>query len=538
MKQALIIWLLIASACLAQTQSRTDFVPFAPIQLVRPSGVVIGRGRGATTDAARASALNALQTMAVDGDTIRVLKGNIDLGSGQIGKTGVRFEISPRVRIITTAATGVWNAAGAFDWPYTYNCEKGLRRWFDALGQVQKATNGTGGGGVDIVCIGDSRLEFGLGSGGPTDAMGAGTTSFDEYLADKWTHQLKVWLQDYYNPKGVQGGYGYVPCLVGSQGATPDRRIWAQTGSWSENTSNFYAHSGRNVTAAAGANSVVLRMDGSATDAVFRRTHVSSWEIFAQRNTDCGVIRWDVGNGSAPAIGAGYATGTIDTNGAASGGQAHHWGQIGSGTVTRTTNNFFQVAAPSASNSIRFDGAVFYDGDFNCGVRLHNVGDWGIAMTGMANNHWSGIKRFFEGLPTDAAAGAKQAKLAIIDHIGNDVGSDGTPDTTPAAFKAEYLAQVDALLARPSKPCVLILIPSHPFGGAVRAVYQPHVEVLYQIADERDHVAILNLEAKMLQSDQDNGWKGLGGYTAFDDAHDSLIGHRITAEEIFKLLVH
>ena len=205
---------------------------------------------------------------------------------------------------------------------------------------------------------------------------------------------------------------------------------------------------------------------------------------------------------------------------------------LGEGAITPTVKNFFQIAAPAATDECDIDGCFFYYGDFDCGVRVHNVGAWGSSVKGIypsQENLVVGVKRFCTAVPTDGAVGAHHCKLFIIDYIGNDAGDDD-----PAAFKADYLTLIDDLLDEPSKPCILLWIPTYP-AAATRAQWQSHIEPLYQIADERDHVAVLNLEAKMMQQDNATGWRALGGNTS-DNTHYSMIGHRIVAEEIFRLL--
>jgi hypothetical protein len=65
------------------------FVPLAPVQLVKPNGTVKGYGLGATTDAARGSAILAAQLAAASGDTIHV---NADAEvDAPLGKDGVNW---------------------------------------------------------------------------------------------------------------------------------------------------------------------------------------------------------------------------------------------------------------------------------------------------------------------------------------------------------------------------------------------------------------------------------------------------------------
>jgi hypothetical protein len=241
-----------------------------------------------------------------------------------------------------------------------------------------------------------------------------------------------------------------------------------------------------------------------------------------------------VGEDSQPAIGAGGVTGTINTNGATLFSQ--HWGQLGAGSIDPDADNFIQIAAPESSGEINCDGVFLYNGDWDCGVRVHNVAAWGNALVGgNFPQHKLGILELFTATPTDNDIGARHGKLAIVGHIGNDVkvGNMVPHDQ----FKAAAADLVQDLTNQPSKPCVLWWIPTAPFNDpTIRAFYQGQIEALYEVADENDHMAILNFEAMMYQADTDNGMGALGGYVQ-DETHYSCIGQQIVADEIFRLLV-
>lgn len=73
MKRALsLIVTLLSLAAIAANSTRIDFVPWAPVRLVKPTGVVTSRGVTADTDIARGDVFETLLTDAVAGDTIEV----------------------------------------------------------------------------------------------------------------------------------------------------------------------------------------------------------------------------------------------------------------------------------------------------------------------------------------------------------------------------------------------------------------------------------------------------------------------------------
>ncbi len=85
----------------AGAMTRIDFTPLAAVRLVRPNGVAVGYGFGATTDTARGAALDAAIAAAVDGDQIEVY-GDCRC-TNAIKKNGVRV-IPRRGAVITRTA--------------------------------------------------------------------------------------------------------------------------------------------------------------------------------------------------------------------------------------------------------------------------------------------------------------------------------------------------------------------------------------------------------------------------------------------------
>jgi hypothetical protein len=94
--------------------SSEAFRPLGPVELVRANGIVRAYGLGATTDAARGTALLAARTAATIGDKINVT-ANCDV-AGDYTKQGVVFKLHPGVVIRNTSnlTTGDYNDLPAF----------------------------------------------------------------------------------------------------------------------------------------------------------------------------------------------------------------------------------------------------------------------------------------------------------------------------------------------------------------------------------------------------------------------------------------
>ncbi len=97
---AILTTIVVAIACMGAAITRIDFVPLAPVRLVKPSGQAFGYGYGALTDASRGTALLAAQTAASSGDTIFCYSDCTI--STPIGKNGVRYWFAP----VTITASG------------------------------------------------------------------------------------------------------------------------------------------------------------------------------------------------------------------------------------------------------------------------------------------------------------------------------------------------------------------------------------------------------------------------------------------------
>lgn len=99
--------LLLCSPAYGQAIQRLDSVKMAPITVRRPNGQTLSFGLGASTAAARGTALMAAQTAATSGDTIEVSAGTYTPGNTEvIGKTGVSYDFAPGAIVQKTSTNG------------------------------------------------------------------------------------------------------------------------------------------------------------------------------------------------------------------------------------------------------------------------------------------------------------------------------------------------------------------------------------------------------------------------------------------------
>lgn len=370
-----------------------------------------------------------------------------------------------------------------------YKGATGLRRFRQSLGLVCKTSAGAGLGGIDIICFGDSIIEGYSGT---------------DVNWDSAIHHLKVKLQTKYNPSGVIGGYGYMPITHGNG----NNALWTSFGTVSNGTANLSVV-GRSKTAAFGANGMYVRLNGA--EPAWKRMAASAVQLIGYKAGSHGTARWDTGVGAAPTIGSGVQTGThnqLYTPIPHSGeryGNAVEPAFTAKIDLTASDDNYIQWAAPSASSNASYDGIIAYNGDFDCGVRLHTLGYYGKKigeqLPFILDQYNSGINgrvvTWGRGLKT---GGACNAKLYIMNWISNDCGYSATPSTALATFKTQYEQAVDYVLALASKPSVLLVIPPRASSVDLNnrttegTRHIDFVNAIYEIADARDHVAILDID--------------------------------------------
>lgn len=408
-----------------------------------------------------------------------------------------------------------------------YNIQAGLQRWRRSLGMARKNSAGTGSGGVDVLVIGDSIAEGGVAS---------------SYLHDSWVHLLKVKLQAWLNPSGVPGGYGFRPFIAGVGSASWNGGQDAN-GTLATHESKFT----RGGTGSSGASAKSLNSNTATSGSPNHRAYVSfdpanskggitHVELVSAKGTAAGNTVYDitVDQGALAYVTQGSAgiTGTIAQNGSPT-VYGTHWGKIPGSALTPTSQHTVQLSYATGQLTY-WNGLIGYNGDWDCGVRVHNLAAWGalISHYNTADNLVANIDNWGTGALN---TGATNARLVIFDFITNDVGTGASPTTAVATFKSTYGVLIDRALALTSKPSVLLVIPPCRNNSNSLANYPAHVQAIYEMADERSHVAVLDLwriadETAYTSVVTDLDWD------AADGTHYSDTFQQAVAEYVFNCL--
>lgn len=129
---ALLVGAVLCAAASAQEQSKTGFVPLAPVRLVKPSGQVKSYGLAAADAATRGTALLAAISASAAGDTVELLADATV--STTVGKDDLHLEIATGTTLKCSTASTVSTVSddgGAFD-------------MFIKGGRIVRASNGKG----------------------------------------------------------------------------------------------------------------------------------------------------------------------------------------------------------------------------------------------------------------------------------------------------------------------------------------------------------------------------------------------------------
>ncbi|MBS1706145.1 MAG: SGNH/GDSL hydrolase family protein [Armatimonadetes bacterium] len=375
---------------------------------------------------------------------------------------------------LITTTSGIQDSRGV-------NLVRGLDRWRMGLGAAAKTDAGVGQGGVDVVLLGDS-IAFGFKSNQP--------------YYDGWFHRLKLRLQERFNPVGV-GGYGFMRASV-----TADRKSPTMTYAGTVTDQSAADGGGGGVavlpSGAAKANRVIFQFDGSGTPVAANRTRITDAEIL--------YAKWPNGNPDAV-----FDLGTIDPAGGSGNLLANQVmdGSAGSASfgfrallngLVPTRNHFLQIASGPTSGSAGFglEGVIAYDGDYDCGVRCHNVAfpsastNWVGANSIKVN---SNIVRW-----SSNGAGATKAKLFIIALGANDMGTGASASVSATQYEANLELMVSTAVAQPSKPSVMLLI--HPLrcdgggGQFARTTNHPneYIAAAYRVASRYPDCCVVDLQ--------------------------------------------
>lgn len=495
-----------------------------------------------TVNTERGSKLLEALDGSVSGDVIQLGPGTFDCGTNAVSKAyGVKVVGSPGYSTVVTTKNTVNMLSSLYpeDDQVSYNIATGLRNWRKSLGMCGKNSAGTGFGGIDVLWCGSSTMEGGV-CKTPVDAG---------------VHILKRMLQSRLNPSGVQGGYGFVPFLSGawstglsdigfdgsrepSNGKWKYFKVNGTYSAWLGGCWGPHCAAGTVGPQTAAETHVTLLMDGTHASAIPFRFNADKFQFVLRETTTSG-FTYDVGSSEPITIGAGSPTGTVaDGTGDAYGKHLPANGIA----LTRTAKNYIQLA-PAVGKTVRLDGGIAYDGDWDCGCRVHGLGLSGTVM-GMADGSAAGwaqpqcieaVQRF--GAAT--GGGAVQAKL-VVNNAGQNDCNIGIPVAT---FKANYGAWIAAMKAMASAPSVLLIVPV-PKGGESAAYYSTtwpaYVAAIYELADIYG-CAIFDLN--LLFPGNTSPWDPSGagamsalGWDGDGTAHYTDLAYWAQSEMLFRLL--
>lgn len=358
-----------------------------------------------------------------------------------------------------------------------------LRRWFNGLSYV-----GKGSGGVDVVMVGDSKTD------------GANTSTV---LYSNVPHRVKLGLQKALNPIGTTGGYGFMAQTKASYSAgawaaantlgqyvcTKEANVTLNAGWWIGFTSTAYN---------AAAPRARYEFDGTASDALWKRSGVTSVDYVLSRSC---ATRFDLSTtaGSFIALGAGTNTELVASQASTDGYRKN--AKLAGATLNPAQVNVVQWAPSDTSGSTFLHGLIAYNGDEDCGVRLHQLAYGGKKASDL-NGDGNGLNVFYSFMTATSPSTAtysRNCKLVILNLGFNDFYFGGDK----ATYYTNLLALVDKFLARPSAPAVLLWCHPSPKNtvactpttnyATMEAAWPDLVAAMYKVCAVRDNVAIVDM---------------------------------------------
>jgi len=364
--------------------------------------------------------------------------------------------------------------------PFTWNLTSGARRWRDALGRVRD-TLPSGSAteyGVDVLVVGDSTGTYG-----------------DVYQS--WPHFLKVLLQERFNRSGIAGGFGFMPFntqnstsndwTIGNGAsdtwATAHNTVGIEGTSWYQ--AKISTHAGTNDC------KIWRYFDPTAAAGVYQRQAVTDWEYVGLCYSSVAEYAY---LDSATSNGALTPSNKVHCTDAGTWG--YHWTrQTG---LSPTVAHTIQVCNDSLDSPYQLwaNGAILYNGDYNEGVRLHNLSSVGSDSglwwdSGSATN----LQANFDNFCTAANGGARNTKLILVNTMLNDCGI-----TSANISAATYKSNIQSLIAHAtglaSTPCVGLVI-NQPWNAALSngtqlALYPSYRDACYQLANQNDNVFVVD----------------------------------------------
>jgi len=314
-----------------------------------------------------------------------------------------------------------------------------LRQWYAALADVQNSP-------ADVVVFGDSIVE------------GANVT--DPEL--RWVNQMRDQIRATYPVQGVGGGPNYLP--VNYVGTVTDAAVLA--GSPPLGLGGL------------GWRSVILST--ASHSATFNNVTGTSFKVWYTRGTGTGV-------GSYQVTGPGF-TGAVTTFATVNAAGTTDDGQTA--LITFPSRGTYTVTIKwSSGGGVYFQGLAVYDGDETKGVRL-----WESGWFGQTTSGWVGAldQSFITG---------RYGTPITPDLVVIALGTNDIVNLIPAATTKANLLQLityfrNAQTVPPS--FLLVAYPQRDLTGVTPVdPWARYVQVMAEIADTEDDVAILDMTERM-----------------------------------------
>lgn len=390
--------------------------------------------------------------------------------------------------------------------------------------------------GFDVIWIGDSIPV--------TGSTSTGSSSNGRYRSTA-VHTLSKRLQAKYNPNGVTGGLGYIPFYAG--GSVPTTTI-ANGGDticttadplnvasgdtavqWS---TSAVGTGGRDVGIASGSTRYIGgQLQSSLSYAAQDRALLESLIVVGRKFATGGILAIDAGSGWV-----GRGSGTILSTTWDTAAATEYGARSGLLTCSTTLGDHRIVFRGAASgNPVFADGAIYFIGDSVSGVRSHGLNNPGSRLNLYGANSQSATINPWTAMNGNPAT---NGGLVIISSLINEA----VAAVSAANYNTTLVDWIDKILARPSTPGVLLIVPVEPafIGGLTEANFDALVTQIYTTAATYaaagSPVALLDLNVAFgLNGSRYDGLTRRLGVLNNDYTHLSNYGHSRLADAVFSL---
>lgn len=394
-----------------------------------------------------------------------------------------------------------------------------------ALPRLRAALSQIGSPGIDIVCLGDSIMVTGA-------SQRHQNTSVKEFAR---------LVQARFNPSTVPGGLGFVPTTLGGGagasgfGGEPVTSSDAPNYSGGDQFAQYELAKGSGAREAGFAGGttrfVGYKMDGTHANAMALRWFATSFQAVGRTYPGGPVASIDVGIGSWPARGT--TTTALSPGGPLNWAMSSPTPAYGARSPmavlsNRAVHNRIAVrGGPNAGDGLAFvDGLLFCDGDEESGVRVHDLACPGSPLSGWTEeSRMASIDAWCTGEPR------RNTKVVFLSSLFNDANNLAL---SAAQFRTQVQTMLQRIIAQPSQPLVVILVPLRPDFSVVShdsARFESLKAILYEVQPEFAGSSVILDYGSMLQGSAWNGLTSRRGLLSPDKLHLSERGHLSFAHE-------